>query len=74
MVLGGMIIGSILFMLFFGVLSILALIFWILMLIDCVNRKFKKSDEKIIWIIVIALVGIIGAIIYYFVVKRKAKK
>ena len=40
------------------------------MIVDCVKRKFKKSDEQIVWILVIALLGLIGAIIYYFAVKR----
>lgn len=74
MVFGGMIIGGVIFTLFAVVLSIAAFIFWILMLVDSIKRKFKKSDERIIWVIVIVLTGIIGALIYYFVVKRKAKK
>jgi len=47
---------------------------WIWMLVDCIKRDFKKEDEKIIWLLVIILVQVIGAIIYYFVVKRKDKK
>jgi cytochrome c biogenesis factor len=53
-----------------GAISILAFVFWILMLVDCVKRKFKDS-EKIVWILVLIFTGIIGALIYYFVVKYK---
>jgi len=64
--------------LFFGLavfaISIFALVFWILMLVDCAKRKFKQESEQIVWILVIALTGIIGALIYYFVVKSKNKK
>ena len=61
--------------LLFGiVLSIAAFVFWILMLVDSINRKFKKRDERIIWVLVIVFTHIIGALIYYFVVKRKARK
>lgn len=60
---------------FFGliavVISILAFIFWVLMIVDCVKRNFKESNEKIVWIIVLIFAGVLGALIYYFVVKRK---
>lgn len=47
------------------------IIIWILMLIDCVKRDFPNKDDKMIWVLVIALTSWIGALIYYFVVKRK---
>ncbi len=52
---------------------ILGIVLWFLMLIDAVKRKFKNDNDKVIWIILIALLGIIGAIIYYFVIKRPNK-
>ena len=55
------------------VLAILGSIFWIFMLVDAAKRKFSKDDERVTWILVLALLGIIGAIIYYFVIKRKNK-
>jgi hypothetical protein len=71
--LDSLVFGGIFMMLFLLALSIISFVFWILMLIDSIKRNFKKSDEKMIWVIVIVLTGIIGALIYYFVVKRKAK-
>lgn len=61
-----------LFLVFF-VLVLLAFIFWVIMLVDTIQRKFKNDNDKIVWILVIILVGIIGAIIYYFIVKREDK-
>ncbi|MBS3174960.1 PLDc N-terminal domain-containing protein [Candidatus Woesearchaeota archaeon] len=65
------------FMMFFWVILfaivVLGFIFWIMMLIDAAQRDFKKSEDKIVWILVIALAQLIGAIIYYFVIKRKNK-
>lgn len=58
---------------FLGLFVLFSLIGWILALVDCVKRQFKGENEKIIWILIIVLVGIIGAIIYYFMVYRKAK-
>lgn len=72
--LGSFILGSAIIMSFFGILSVLAFVFWVLMLVDSIKRKFKKNDDKTIWVIVIVLTGTIGALIYYFVVKRKNKK
>lgn len=53
--------------------AIWAFVFWILMIVDCATRKFKDSMEKVVWIIVIVFLHIIGALIYYFVVKRGNK-
>jgi len=61
------------FFLMIFVISILSTVFWILMIIDVAKRKFKNDNDKILWILVIVLTGIIGALIYYFVVKRKNK-
>jgi uncharacterized membrane-anchored protein len=61
-----------LFLVFF-VLAILAFVFWVIMLVDTIQRKFKNENDKIVWILVIVLVGIVGAIIYYFIVKREDK-
>ena len=63
-----------LFFLFFiamFAISILSLIFWIWMIVDVSKRKFKGESDKVMWILVVVLAGIIGAIIYYFVVKKK---
>ena len=72
--LGGFLLGNVFMMSFFGILSILSLVFWILMLVDSIKKKYRHKDDKIIWVLVIVLAGVIGALIYYFVVKRKNKK
>ena len=71
MALAAMAIGFMFFMLIIVILLVLGLIFWIAMIIDCVKRNFKKDSEKIVWILVLIFLGVLGAIIYYFVVKRK---
>lgn len=60
------------------VLAIIALVvfffvFWIMMLVDCATRKFRNDNDRIVWILVIILAGIIGALIYYFVIKHPDK-
>ena len=44
------------------------------MIIDCAKRDFKGDSEKVVWILVIVLLGFLGAIIYYFAVKANDKK
>ena len=50
-----------------GLLVLLTTIFWIWILVDCIKREFS---DKVLWILLIVLTGFLGAIIYYFVVKR----
>lgn len=70
----GVVLFGVIFVLIILALAVLIFIFWISMLVDCIKRKFKEDSDKIIWIIVIIFTGVIGASIYYFIVKTKDKK
>jgi len=50
-------------------ISILAFVFWILMLIDAIKHSPEKT--KIVWVLVIIFTQIIGALIYYFAEKKE---
>lgn len=52
-----------------GVLGVLGTVLWIWMLIECATKESSTGNDKIVWIIVIALTHWIGALIY-FVVRR----
>lgn len=69
--LGASIFIVVLIILSLVIIPILTIIFWVYMLIDCANRTFKRDNDKIVWIIIIALLQWVGALIYYFVIKRK---
>lgn len=56
------------------VIGIGSFVFWVMMLVDVIQRKFKDPNEKLIWILVIIFAHIVGALIYYFLVKRTHKK
>ncbi|MEK6933277.1 MAG: PLDc N-terminal domain-containing protein [Nanoarchaeota archaeon] len=56
------------------IILILLLAFWIWMIIDCAKRNFKNNTEKIIWIVIIGVIGWIGALVYYIVIKAINKK
>jgi len=50
-------------------------IFWILMLVDIIRKDekdFANENDKLMWIVIVALTSWVGAGIYYFMVKRKA--
>jgi drug/metabolite transporter (DMT)-like permease len=55
-------------------LGIFCFVFWILMIIDAAQRKGLSDGERIAWILVLVFIGIIGALIYYFAVKRNSKR
>jgi prolipoprotein diacylglyceryltransferase len=67
---------TIFFLLIFFILIfiIITTIFWIWMIIDVAKRNFKNENDKILWILLVVLLGFIGAIIYYFVIKHPNKK
>ena len=60
--------------LFAFAVGIFCLVFWILMIVDVAKRKFPNENDKIMWVLIVVLTGIIGAVIYYFMIKRKKKK
>ena len=71
----GAFIGGIIFLILLAIaLAIFLFIFWIRMIIDCAKRDFRKDNEKVVWILIIVLLGFLGAAIYYFAVKINDKK
>jgi glucan phosphoethanolaminetransferase (alkaline phosphatase superfamily) len=71
----GLAVGS---MIFIGVISVIGLalfIFWIFMIIDVFKRtNWKQPSDKTLWIVIVILLGYLGAIVYYFAVKRALDK
>lgn len=51
----------------FFLIGILGTVFWIWMLIDCATKESSQGNDKVVWIIVIALTHFIGAAIYFLV-------
>jgi len=47
--------------------------FWVWMLISAVQNKGLTDGEKIAWVLVIVLLHLMGAIIYFFVGHPKRK-
>jgi hypothetical protein len=57
------------FLLLIPVLLVCALgtVFWIWMLIDCATKEPSQGNDKVVWILVIALTHLLGAAIYFLV-------
>jgi hypothetical protein len=71
MFLGG--IELILILLFVLPLVLAAFAFWIWMLISAIQNKGLTESEKIAWVLVVALLHFLGALIYFFVGHPKRK-
>ena len=55
-----------LFLCFIFIVVLLGSIFWIWMIIDCASNEPSGSNEKLVWLLIIILGHLLGAIIYYF--------
>ena len=45
---------------------VLCFVFWIWMLVDCIQNQNIGGTEKVAWAVVIALTHFLGALIYFF--------
>ncbi|MBU0732362.1 hypothetical protein KKC88_05800 [Patescibacteria group bacterium] len=69
----GLGIGMIILWILMMAVGLFFLIFWIIMLIDCVKREFDQRGTWLAIMIISIFVGLswLAAILYYFLVKRK---
>ena len=68
---------SIFFLIFacvFSLIAILGTIFWIWMMIDCATNEPSEGNDKVLWILIIALTHLLGALIYFFVRRPERKR
>lgn len=65
-------LGGLLFCLI-PILGLFFFVVWLIALIDAVKSDFKTENEKIVWVIVIILTGIVGAVLYFFISDAKRK-
>jgi hypothetical protein len=49
-----------------GVLSLAIFAVWIWSLIHCIQNKYLSDNNRVVGIILIALLGIVGSIVYVF--------
>ena len=68
----GLVAGFGVFVFLIWGIGILATIFWLWMLVDCLTSSIP-TNEKILWALVIIFTHLLGALIYFFV-KRSASR
>lgn len=55
-------------------LALACFAFWIWMLVHAAQNKGLSDGEKVAWVLIIALVHFLGALIYFFVGRPKANQ
>lgn len=55
----------------FVILGIISFIIWIWALIDVIRRQFTNPSDKTLWLIVVIILGVIGAIVYLIAGRSK---
>jgi len=61
-------------MLLFCVLVLGIFVFWVWTIVDVAKRDFSNSNERLIWLLLIILLGFVPSLIYYIVVMRPDNK
>jgi hypothetical protein len=45
----------------------------IMALVDVVRSEFRGQNDKVIWVIIILLLNIVGAVLYFFIGRNQRK-
>lgn len=63
------------FIFMFGI-GVVGTAFWVWMLVDCAKNEPSddKSNDKVVWILLIILTHLVGAMVYYFVRRPQRKR
>ncbi len=55
---------------FAGILvGLILFAFWIWMIVDVAQRRFRNSLEKVVWLLVIIFASWVGAIVYFIAIR-----
>lgn len=54
-------------------LALLAFVFWVWMLVDCVTKEASTGNDKLIWVLLLIFTHLLGAVLY-FIVRRPRRK
>ncbi len=46
---------------------VLALVFWLWVLVDCATKESSQGNDKLVWTLIILFANIVGAAIYWYV-------
>ena len=54
-------------------LGLLAMAFWIWMLVECATKESGSGNEKLIWVLILLFTHLLGALIYCFIRRPRRK-
>ena len=57
--------GEVLFLVVL-VLFLVASVFWIWAIIDCITNRSLTDGEKVVWVLLLVFMHLIGTVLYYF--------
>ena len=65
-------IGFIVLLVLAALLALAAFAFWVWMLVDCAQapEPLGDSNHRLVWILILVFTGWLGAILYFFLVRR----
>ena len=63
-------IYELLFIALWVLVSLGVFAFWLWMLVDCVRNRGLSDNERLIWVIVICLTHVLGALVYLLAGRR----
>ncbi|MCI0486995.1 MAG: PLDc N-terminal domain-containing protein [Blastocatellia bacterium] len=68
--------GLILMALPFGlvIFALAGFAFWLWMLVECATKERSEGNDKMVWVLIILLANVIGAMIYFIFRRPKRKK
>ncbi len=55
------------------IMAVVSVVIWIWMLVEVAQDKTMEENDKLLWVLVVALTGVVGALIYYFVQRPKVR-
>ena len=51
--------------------ALLGAIFWVWIVYECVTKESSEGNDKLAWLLVILMLPLLGALMYYFVRRPK---
>lgn len=54
-------------------LGLLAVGFWIWMLVECATKESSAGNDKLIWVLIILFTHLLGALLYCFIRRPRRK-
>jgi len=64
-------IGFLVLFIIMAILGIAIFVFWIWSIVDCVKREFPGDNDKVLWLVIIIILGALGSLIYVIAGRKK---